>query len=64
MAPSGQTGRAPCQRAIIDKNARIGDGIVIRPKPKEDDFEGDTYWIRDGITIVRRGAVIPPGTVL
>ena len=49
-------------RAIIDKNARIGDGVTIRSKVGADDFEGDSYWVRDGITIVRRGAVIPPGT--
>jgi len=51
-------------RAIIDKNARIGDGVVIRDKTGAEDFEGKEYWVRDGITIVLKGAVIPPGTVL
>ncbi len=52
------------ERAIIDKNARIGDGVVIRPKPEIQDFRSDTYWVRDGITVIPKGAVIPPGTVL
>ena len=52
------------QRAIIDKNARIGDEVVIRNKQGAEDWEGDNYWIRDGITIVPRGAVIPSGTVI
>lgn len=50
------------ERAIIDKNARIGDGVVIRPQPRDREAHEDHYWIRDGITIVSRGAVIPSGT--
>lgn len=50
------------ERAIIDKNARIGDRVCIRSQLGQPDFEGDTYWIRDGITIVKKGAVIPPKT--
>jgi glucose-1-phosphate adenylyltransferase len=50
------------ERTIIDKNARIGDGVVIRPQPREREVREDHYWIRDGITIIQRGAVIPSGT--
>ncbi len=50
------------ERAIIDKNARIGDGVVIRAKPDAEDCKGENYWIRDGITIIPKGAVIQPGT--
>jgi glucose-1-phosphate adenylyltransferase len=52
------------ERAIIDKNARIGDGVVIRNKQGQPDFEGDTYWIRDGVTIVKKGVVLAAGTVI
>ncbi len=52
------------ERAIIDKNARIGERVVIRPKHDAEDFSSEMYWIRDGITIIPRGAVIPPGTVI
>ncbi len=48
-------------RAIIDKNARIADGVVITPEGKPTDFDGDNYFIRDGIVVVPKNAVIPPG---
>ena len=37
-------------RAIIDKNVRIGDNVVIRARPDAKDLKGDLCWIRDGIT--------------
>ena len=47
--------------AIVDKNARIGDGAAISPEGKPDHFDGENYYIRDGIVIVPKGASIPPG---
>ncbi len=52
------------ERTIIDKNARIGDGVVIRDKTGEKDYNGESYWIRDGITIIPKGSVIPAGTIV
>ena len=48
--------------AIIDKNARIGDGVVITPEGKPDNSDGPNYYIRDGIVIIPKGAVIADGT--
>ena len=48
-------------RAIIDKNARIADGAVITPEGKPANFDADNYFIRDGIVIVPKNAVIPAG---
>jgi len=48
--------------AIIDKNARIGDGVVITPHEKDDNSEGPGYYIRDGIVVIPKNSVIPPGT--
>jgi glucose-1-phosphate adenylyltransferase len=48
-------------RAIIDKNARIADGAVITPEGKPANFDGDNYFIRDGIVVVPKNAVIPAG---
>jgi len=48
-------------RAIIDKNARIGDGAVITPEGKPSEFDGPNFYIRDGIVIVPKGATIAPG---
>jgi glucose-1-phosphate adenylyltransferase len=48
-------------RAIIDKNARIADGVVITPEGKPQDFDGENYFIRDGIVVVPKDTVIPSG---
>lgn len=48
--------------AIIDKNARIGDGSVITPEGKPDNMDGENFYIRDGIVIVPKNAVLPAGT--
>ncbi len=48
-------------RAIIDKNARIADGVVITPEGKPTDFDGEGYFIRDGIVVVPKDGIIPPG---
>src|SRR5438876_192650 len=48
-------------RAIIDKNARIADGVVITPEGKPTNFDADNYFIRDGIVVVPKDGVIPAG---
>ncbi len=52
------------ESAIIDKNARIGANCVISPEGKPDHFDGENYYVREGIAIVPKGAVIPDGTIL
>jgi glucose-1-phosphate adenylyltransferase len=48
-------------RAIIDKNARIADGVVITPEGKPANVDAENYFIRDGIVVVPKNAVIPAG---
>ncbi len=48
--------------AIVDKNARIGDNVVISPEGKPPTHDGDNYYIRDGIVVVPKNAIIPNGT--
>ncbi len=48
--------------AIIDKNARIGEGVVIQPFPPEIELAAENWVIRDGIVVVPKGAHIPAGT--
>jgi glucose-1-phosphate adenylyltransferase len=50
------------EEAIIDKNARIGDDCVITPHNKPANYDGDNYYIRDGIVVVAKNSVIPSGT--
>jgi glucose-1-phosphate adenylyltransferase len=48
--------------AIVDKNARIGERVVISPEGKPTEMDGDNFYIRDGVIIVPKNAVIPDGT--
>ena len=48
--------------ALIDKNARIGDGVVITTHDKDANSDGVGYYIRDGIVVIPKNAVIPAGT--
>jgi glucose-1-phosphate adenylyltransferase len=50
------------ERTIIDKNVHIGDGVVITDKTGAPDFDGPNYYVRDGIVIIPKNAVIPAGT--
>ena len=54
------------ERAILDKDCRIGRGVRLVNESGQTDADGPngTYHIRDGIICVPRGAVIPDGTVV
>ena len=52
------------ENAIIDKNARIGNNVVISPAGKPENLDHERYYIRDGIVIIPKDAVIPRGTVI
>jgi glucose-1-phosphate adenylyltransferase len=52
------------ERAIVDKNTRIGRGVRIVNEAGEREKDGKDYFIRDGIVIVPKDAVIPDGTVI
>lgn len=49
-------------RAIVDKNARIGRDVVIKNTKKIKNLDEQNYFIRDGIVIVPKNAVIKDGT--
>ena len=49
------------RNAIIDKNARIGDGCYITPEGKTDTVT-DQYTVQNGVIVIPKNAVIPPGT--
>src|ERR1044072_3189133 len=52
------------RKAIIDKNARIGSGVKILNEANRQHFDGDGYFIRDGIVIVPKNGLIADGTVV
>ena len=52
------------KNTIIDKNCRIGDDVRINGGKHLKDVETDTYCVRDGIVVIKKGAVIPKGFVI
>ncbi len=63
--PSLGIGRdAVLNRTVVDKNARIGDGVRLVNEKNVEHADGDGYYIRGGIIVVPKGGVIEPGTVV
>ena len=52
------------RRAILDKNVRIGKNVRLINKEQIENFDDPTgcYFIRDGIIIVPKNAMIKDGT--
>jgi glucose-1-phosphate adenylyltransferase len=51
-------------RVIIDKNARIGDGVRLVNEGNVQEADGDGWYIRGGIVVVPKFGVVRPGTVV
>jgi len=47
--------------AILDKNARLGKGVIIRPFPRGLDLDRENWFVRDGIVVIPKDAEIPAG---
>ena len=60
----GVGGNTRIENTIVDKNARIGAGCVITPEGKPEHLDGKYCFIRDGIVIIPKNAVIPDGTMI
>ena len=52
------------KNAIIDKNCRIGDDVRINGGEHLKDTETDTYVVKDGIVVLKKGAIIPKKTII
>ena len=52
------------ERTIVDKNARIGSGVRITPDEKPAELVGRNFYVRDGIVVIPKNAVIPDGTII
>lgn len=51
------------ENAILDMNCRIGDDVHLSPAGKPDGtYLNDAVWIRDGVLVVTKNAVVPSGT--
>jgi len=64
MIPLGIGKNCVIKGAIVDKNVRIGDNVQIINKDNIIDAEEETYFIRDGIVVVKKDVSIPDGTII
>ena len=49
------------EMAILDKNCRIGNDVIIKGGEHLAKIETESYCIVDGIVVVKKGATIPDG---
>lgn len=56
--------RCYIKNAILDKNCRIGDDVRINGGKHLEDTDTELYSIKDGIVVVKKGAVIPNGFMI
>lgn len=60
----GVGSRCYIQNAIIDKDCRIGDDVRIVGGAHLPDREESLYTIKDGVIVVKKGAILPNGYVI
>jgi len=56
--------RCYIKNTIIDKNCRIGNDVRINGGPHLANTDHSLYTVKDGIVVVKKGAVIPDGFVI
>jgi glucose-1-phosphate adenylyltransferase len=52
------------ERAILDKNCRIGRSVQIVNRGNVEEADGKTHVIREGVVVIPKGVTIPDGTVI
>ena len=60
--PLGIGANCHVEGAILDKNVRLGEGVVIKPFPPDKDLDRETWFVRDGIVVIPKSTEIAPGT--
>ena len=56
--------RCYIRNAIVDKNCRIGDDVRINGGHHLENTDHSLYTVKDGIVVVKKGAVLPGGFVI
>ncbi len=56
--------RCYIKNAIIDKNCRIGNDVRINGGPHLPNTDHSLYTVKDGIVVIKKGAIIPDGFVI
>lgn len=60
--PMGIGPNCDIEGAILDKNVRIGAGVVIKPFPRGTDMDAGTWVVQDGIVVIPKDTTILPNT--
>ncbi len=50
--------------AIIDKNVRMGEGVVIKSFPRGTEILEDNWVVQDGIVVIPKSTILYPGTYI
>ena len=50
--------------AIIDKNARVGNNVRINGGAHLANSDHELYTVKDGIVVIKKGAIVPDGFVI
>ena len=56
--------RCYINNAIVDKNSKIGNDVRINGGSHLSEGDYGFYVVRDGIVVVKKGAIVPNGTVI
>jgi glucose-1-phosphate adenylyltransferase len=62
--PMGIGAYSSIEGAILDKNVRIGECVLIRPFPRGMDMDCGNWFVRDGIVVIPKDAEIPDYTLI
>ena len=62
--PLGVGPNCEIEGAIVDKNARIGEGVVIKPFPRDVEIEEGNWVVKEGIVVIPKSTILHPGTYI
>jgi glucose-1-phosphate adenylyltransferase len=62
--PIGVGPNSEIEGAIIDKNVRIGAGVVIKPFPRGTDIDSGNWVVQDGIVVIPKSSILHAGTYI
>ena len=61
MNPAARFGSCHIKNAIVDKDCRIGNDVVIAGGAHLPDSDHALFTVKDGIVVIKKGAILPDG---
>jgi glucose-1-phosphate adenylyltransferase len=62
--PIGIGANCQIEGAIIDKNVRMGEGVIIKSFPRGTEIDNGSWVVADGIVVVPKSTTLFPGTYI